>query len=85
MARKPRIPYPGAFHHVLSRGNGGQNRYKSIVCQEDAYLKELVRYIHLNPVRVGIVADLKKLNKENFNFADTKSQCQKNNQRRAIY
>jgi REP element-mobilizing transposase RayT len=24
-----------------------QNRYKSIVCQEDRYLKELVRYIHL--------------------------------------
>jgi REP element-mobilizing transposase RayT len=26
-----------------------QNRYKSIICQEDAYLKELVRYIHLIP------------------------------------
>ena len=25
-----------------------QNRYKSIVCQEEAYLRELVRYIHLN-------------------------------------
>ena len=23
-----------------------QNRYKSIVCEEDAYFKELVRYIH---------------------------------------
>jgi REP element-mobilizing transposase RayT len=40
-----------------------QNRYKSIICQEDAYLKELVRYIHLNPVRSRIVADLKELNK----------------------
>ena len=40
-----------------------QNRYKSIVCQEDVYLKELVRYIHLNPVRAGIVGDLKELNK----------------------
>jgi putative transposase len=39
-----------------------QNRYKSIVCQEDAYLKELVRYIHLNPVRAGVVEDLKALN-----------------------
>ena len=28
-----------------------QNRYKSIVCQEDVYLKELVRYIHLHPVK----------------------------------
>jgi REP element-mobilizing transposase RayT len=28
-----------------------QNRYKSIVCEEDAYFQELVRYIHLNPLR----------------------------------
>jgi REP element-mobilizing transposase RayT len=38
-----------------------QNRYKSIVCQEDSYLKELVRYIHLNLLRAGIVKDLKEL------------------------
>ncbi|WP_459903873.1 transposase [Desulfosarcina cetonica] len=38
-----------------------QNRYKSIVCQEDAYLLELVRYIHLNPLRAGMVQDLKAL------------------------
>ena len=31
-----------------------QNRYKSILCQEDTYLLELVRYIHLNPLRAGI-------------------------------
>jgi len=35
-----------------------QNRYKSIVCDEDSYLLELVRYIHLNPLRVGMVPDL---------------------------
>ncbi len=40
-----------------------QNRYKSIVCQEDAYFKELVRYINLNPVRAGIIEDLKELNR----------------------
>ena len=34
-----------------------QNRYKSIVCQEDAYLLELVRYIHLNLVRAGLIKD----------------------------
>ena len=39
-----------------------QNRYKSIVCQEDAYLKELVRYIHLNPLRAKIVTDISELN-----------------------
>ncbi len=32
-----------------------QNRYKSILCQEDAYLLELVRYIHLNPLRAKMV------------------------------
>ncbi|MGA8180981.1 MAG: transposase [Desulfobacterales bacterium] len=40
-----------------------QNRYKSIVCQEDLYLKELVRYIHLNQLRAGLVKDLKELNR----------------------
>ena len=38
-----------------------QNRYKSIVCDSDAYLMELVRYIHLNPVRAGIVTELDAL------------------------
>ena len=40
-----------------------QNRYKSIVCQEDVYLKELIRYIHLNPIRAGVVVNLEELNK----------------------
>jgi len=39
-----------------------QNRYKSIVCQEEVYLRELVRYIHLNPIRAGIVHTLSELN-----------------------
>jgi len=38
-----------------------QNRFKSIVCQEDRYLKELVRYIHLNPLRAGLVKSLEAL------------------------
>jgi REP element-mobilizing transposase RayT len=32
-----------------------QNRYKSIICEEGTYLLELVRYIHLNPLRAGVV------------------------------
>jgi len=43
-----------------------QNRYKSIICQEDAYLKELVRYIHLNPIRAKIVGDVKALGQYPF-------------------
>jgi putative transposase len=39
-----------------------QNRYKSFLCEEDLYLHELVRYIHLNPIRAGMVKDLKALN-----------------------
>lgn len=38
-----------------------QNRYKSIVCEEDAYFQELVRYIHLNPLRAGQVESLRAL------------------------
>jgi putative transposase len=40
-----------------------QNRYKSFLCEEDVYLKELVRYIHLNPLRAKVVKDLKALKK----------------------
>ncbi|MBI5167066.1 MAG: transposase [candidate division NC10 bacterium] len=134
MARKPRLEYPGAFYHVIARGNQKQKifhreadfrkyltllslyrnrysftlyaytlmenhvhllletgevplskilqglqqsytgyynrryqtighlfqgRYKAILCHRDAYLLELVRYIHLNPVRAKIVKDPK--------------------------
>jgi putative transposase len=32
-----------------------QGRYKAIICDKDRYLLALVRYIHLNPVRAGLV------------------------------
>jgi REP element-mobilizing transposase RayT len=131
MARKPRIHYPGAFYHVILRGNAGndiffddhdryrfylliqyvvekfrcrihgfclmrnhvhlvvqvdeaplsrvmqsvsqrftswinhtqsrtghlfQGRYKAILIDADSYLLELIRYVHLNPVRAGAAA-----------------------------
>ena len=40
-----------------------QNRYKSVLCQEDMYFKGLVRYIHLNPLRAGIVSKLSDLSR----------------------
>ncbi len=43
------------------RGHLFQNRYKSILCQEESYLLELVRYIHLNPLRSGLVSSLSDL------------------------
>ena len=38
-----------------------QNRYKSIICQESAYFHRLVSYIHLNPLRAGLVSSLEEL------------------------
>jgi len=40
-----------------------QNRYKSVVCEEGPYLLELIRYIHLNPLRAKLVKDLKELDR----------------------
>lgn len=40
-----------------------QNRYKSIVCEEDSYFTELVRYIHLNPLRGMQVEDMHRLDR----------------------
>jgi putative transposase len=53
MPRKARIDAPGSAAPFL--------------CQEDPYLKELVRYIHLNPLRAKLVADYKSLNE--FRYA----------------
>jgi REP element-mobilizing transposase RayT len=39
-----------------------QNRYKSIICEDDPYLLELTRYIHLNPLRAEVVNSLGELN-----------------------
>lgn len=52
------------FNRKYTRsGHLFQNRYKSMVCEEETYLLELVRYIHLNPLRAGLVADLAELDR----------------------
>lgn len=38
-----------------------QNRYRSIICDEDVYFLELIRYINLNPLRAKVVGSLKEL------------------------
>lgn len=38
------------------KGHIFQGRYKALLLDADSYLQELVRYIHLNPVRAKIVA-----------------------------
>jgi REP element-mobilizing transposase RayT len=34
-----------------------QGRYRAILVEKDAYCEELSRYVHLNPVRAGMVKD----------------------------
>jgi len=56
--------YAGAFnrrHHRV--GHLFQNRYKSIVVEAEPYLLELVRYLHLNPLRATVVPDLRTLDR----------------------
>jgi len=35
-----------------------QGRYKAILCDKDAYLLGLIKYLHCNPVRAGMVREL---------------------------
>jgi hypothetical protein len=54
--------YAGDFNRRHKRhGHLFQNRYKSILCQEEPYFLELVRYIHLNPIRARIVKSMQEL------------------------
>jgi len=51
--------YAVYFNRKYQRsGHLFQNRYQSILCEEEPYFLELVRYIHLNPLRAWLVADL---------------------------
>ena len=53
-----------AITHNRRHGRHGPvflDRYRSVLCQEEPYLVELVRYIHLNPLRAGIAADPRRL------------------------
>ncbi len=45
------------------KGHLFENRYKSILCDEDNYLLALVRYIHLNPVRAKIIQTMAEMDK----------------------
>ena len=50
--------YTGYYNRKYKKsGHLFQGRYKAILCEKDAYLLELIRYIHLNPVAAGVAAD----------------------------
>ena len=48
------------------KGHLFQNRYRSIVVEEEPYLLSLIRYVHLNPLRAGLVKDLRELDRYPF-------------------
>ena len=52
--RQFNILYTGYFNRRYGRvGHVYQGRFKAIVVEAEAYLTELSRYVHLNPVRIG--------------------------------
>ncbi len=54
--------YAMRFNHRYERtGHVFQNRYKSILVEEEHYLLQLIRYIHLNPIRSGRIETLADL------------------------
>ena len=56
--------YARYFRRSMSmRGYLFQDRYKSIVTQDQRYVEELIRYVHLNPLRAGVCANLAALDR----------------------
>jgi putative transposase len=54
--------YAKYFNRRYSRhGYLFQDRFKSIVTQDQKYLEELIRYVHLNPLRAGICENIDAL------------------------
>ncbi|OGR77071.1 MAG: hypothetical protein A2X32_07250 [Elusimicrobia bacterium GWC2_64_44] len=54
--------YATTFNLKYERaGHLFQNRYKSIICLSENYLREAVPYIHLNPLRAGLIKELSEL------------------------
>ena len=50
--------YTQTFNRAHRRvGHVFQGRYRAVLVEKDAYLLELLRYVVLNPVRAGMVAD----------------------------
>lgn len=55
-------------------------RYKGILCEEGEYLRLLINYVHLNPVRAGIITEQSKL--ESYNWSSLKDYCLPQRKRR---
>src|SRR5437867_3530730 len=55
-------------HHKV--GHLFQGRYHAIICDKDAYLLALVRYIHLNPIRAKLTR-----RPEQFRYSGHREYC----------
>jgi hypothetical protein len=56
MPRKLRVEYPGAMYHVMSRGDRCENIFLDDVDPSgNGCLRTACDYVHLNPVRAGIL------------------------------
>lgn len=63
------VSYAGYFNRKYNRnGHLFQGRFKSILIDADNYLKQLSRYIHLNPVRAGLVDRPADYDWSSYNF-----------------
>lgn len=64
LMRKLLSGYATAYNQRHNRvGYVFQNRFKSILCDEETYLLQLVRYIHLNPLKANMVKDIPALSR----------------------
>lgn len=62
--RKQLTWYAQYFNRRHTRtGHLFENRYKSILCDEETYLLALIRYIHLNPIRAKIIQTMEELDR----------------------
>ncbi|MEA3306302.1 MAG: transposase, partial [Elusimicrobiota bacterium] len=64
LMRRLMTGYAVSFNLRYKRaGHLFQNRYKAILCDKEEYFKELIAYIHLNPLRAAIVDNFEGLQK----------------------
>lgn len=73
LLRRTRVPVAQVMQRLLTSyalyfnrkhrrvGHLFQNRYRSIICDEEVYFMELIRYINLNPLRANVVGSMKEL------------------------
>jgi len=86
LMRKLLTGYAICFNRRHQRsGHLFQNRYKSIVCEKDSYLRELVRYLHLNPLRASVVKNMEELDRYRWSGHSVLVGKQKNDWQEVVY